>query len=205
MYYRPRQLRASRECKYTQYNCREEIMQLYLKHKHSIDLFYNTVGSQTNFLSYDENEYIFEPSDFMIIAEMQDNITDCDDPKYIGIITITNGKKKKNRHIGTLGIVITMEYCNKGIGTILMNKVLNSYSQDSLHSRSRTVTKCKKIQLSVRTDNHIAVNLYKKLGFIVEGELKNDTCIQTATVSVQNTECKYYNTYIMAYYISFSL
>jgi RimJ/RimL family protein N-acetyltransferase len=247
---------------YTQYNSREQILQLYLKRKHDIDVFYITVGAQTNFLSYDTNnnnldlEYVFEPSDFMIIAELIEDSTQLTGesglqsaiaavgdvaPKpasptgtassvIIGIITITNGKKKKNRHVGTLGVVVSIEYCNNGIGTNLINKVLKYYTdQYTAYGLRLTIGKrsfpqrgiapkpespnlpnnlvsssgrasivynipnmlCKKIQLSVRTDNHRAVHLYKKLGFIIEGELKNDTYILN----------EYYNTYIMAYYL----
>lgn len=51
---------------------------------------------------------------------------------------------------------------NKGIGTCLINFVIDKYKE-----------KCKNITLEVRKDNKNAINLYKKVGFVEKAIRKN--------------------------------
>ncbi len=143
--------------------------------KEDIVLFYKKVSKQTNFLSFYEDEYLFnfnQKADLMLIA-----YTD----EIDGIITIIVGTKRKNSHIGILGIVVDSEYCNQGIGKQLITESLKWCKNKNIN----------KVQLTVRTDNIIAISLYKKFNFKIEGELINDTCIDGI----------YYNVYIMSLFI----
>lgn len=135
--------------------------------------FYNKVSKETEYLGIYEGEYTynFNPDkDLMIIAYTGE---------IVGIITISVANKRKNFHVGTLAIAIDNEYCNKGIGRELMSRALEWYNNNESVSR---------LQLFVRTDNLRAISLYKKYGFVVEGELRNDTYI----------DGKYYNVYPMS-------
>lgn len=51
---------------------------------------------------------------------------------------------------------------NKGIGTCLINFVIDKYNE-----------KCRNITLEVRKDNKNAINLYKKVGFVEKAIRKN--------------------------------
>ena len=70
--------------------------------------------------------------------------------------------------MGELGIVIKEEYCNVGLGKIMMDELIDWCKSNGITSR---------IGLSVRKDNPRAIELYKKCGFEVEGTLKNETYI----------------------------
>jgi len=135
--------------------------------------FYRKAATQTEYLGIYEDEYSFSfnsDNDLIVLA-----YTD----KIVGIVTITRSTRRKNLHVGTLAIAIDIDYSGKGIGNTLMNKAIEWFRQNNGLSR---------LQLFVRTDNSKAILLYKKLGFYVEGELRNDTYM----------DGQYYNVYPMS-------
>jgi RimJ/RimL family protein N-acetyltransferase len=140
----------------------------------SIIKFYNTVGAETTYLSFGGYEYnvSLEQQEAMIEStNSSDNnfmILALVDDKIIGIGTISSNQKKKGKHVGILGIVITEKYCDLGLGKIMMDCLIN-------WCRDNKITT--KISLSVREDNPRAIALYKKCGFEIEGILKNETYI----------------------------
>lgn len=146
--------------------------------------FYNRVGGETTYLSFTENEYplnVEEQKANILSVDQQQNsvmILAIAADQIVGIGTITSGNKIKARHCGELGIVVTEKFQGQGIGSELIRQMLE-------WSRANGVTT--KIQLDTRTDNHGAVELYKKFGFKIEGELKNTTLI----------DGKYYHLYVM--------
>ncbi len=136
--------------------------------------FYNIVGGETTYLSFEENEYKLSIKDqensIKSVNESNNNtmIFATIDSKIIGIGTISSNQKKKGRHVGILGIVIKEEYCNLGLGKIVMDYLIDWCKSNKITS---------KISLSVRADNPRAIALYKKCGFETEGVLKNETYI----------------------------
>jgi RimJ/RimL family protein N-acetyltransferase len=146
--------------------------------------FFNIVGGETDYLSFGGNEFMAtvdieekyiediknEENSNLILAVV--------DGKIIGTASITSSQKRKTKHVGTLGIVIKKEYCGLGIGSILIDNLIN-------WSKLNGITK--KITLITRCDNSFAIELYKKKGFEIEGTLKRD--------SYENDV--YYDVYIM--------
>lgn len=122
--------------------------------------FYRKAAKQTDYLGIYGDEYTYNlnlDSDLMIIAYSTE---------IVGIVTIQVSTRRKNLHVGTLAIAIDIDYCNKDIGRTLMTMAIDWFNNN--HRLSR-------LQLFVRTDNLRAISLYKKLGFEIEGELRNDT------------------------------
>lgn len=146
--------------------------------------FYNFVGGETTYLSFEKDEYpmnadslkghIIEtkehPACIMILAMDGDEIA--------GIGTISSGNKIKARHQGELGIVVAKKYQGKGIGSEIIRQLIDFCKNNGVTTR---------IQLDTRTDNELAVNLYKKFGFEIEGCLKNTTLLNGV----------YYDLYVM--------
>lgn len=146
--------------------------------------FYNYVGGETSFLSFEKDEYPLDveaqkedivatkahPASIMLLAMDRDEIA--------GIGTINSSKKIKSRHQGELGIVVAKKYQAKGIGTTIMNKLIEFCRGNGVTTR---------IQLDTRCDNEVAVELYKKLGFVIEGRLPNTTLLNGV----------YYDLYVM--------
>lgn len=86
------------------------------------------------------------------------------------------------KHNGTLGISIRKKYWGIGLGSEIMNYLID-------WAKSNKITK--KINLLVREDNIRGVKLYEKFGFEKEGILKKDICVNGI----------YHNTMAMGLYI----
>jgi len=69
-------------------------------------------------------------------------------------------KSPRRRHAGYVGLVVHEKWHAKGVGSALMQALLEA--ADNWLNLSR-------LELTVFTDNEPAVKLYKKLGFVIEG------------------------------------
>jgi|SRR5690625_3740649 len=87
-----------------------------------------------------------------LVAEVDGNI--------IGFAVIRNEIKKRKAHIDVLGIFIQKEWRETGIGSALMNAMLESVKNNPL---------IEKVGLAVFANNERAIQLYRKLGFVEEG------------------------------------
>ena len=146
--------------------------------------FYNFVGGETSYLSFEKDEYP------MNVKEQEDEIRSLEDKEasimllamdkdeIAGIATIHSSAKVKARHDGELGIVVAKKYQGQGIGTELIRQLIEWAKGNGVTTR---------ISLDTRADNVKAVELYLKFGFVVEGCRKNSTLL----------DGKYYDLYVM--------
>lgn len=146
--------------------------------------FYNFVGGETSYLSFEKDEYPntvegqiedikaleVNPTNTMLLA--------LDGEKIVGIATISSSHKIKSRHEGELGIVVAKDYHGRGIGSELIKRLIDWAKGNGVTTR---------IKLDTRADNVKAVSLYLKFGFVVEGCLKNSTLLNG----------EYYDLYVM--------
>ena len=72
-------------------------------------------------------------------------------------------KSPRRRHAGHIGLAVHDKWHAKGVGTALMQALIDV--ADNWLNLSR-------IELTVFTDNRAALKLYKKLGFVIEGTHK---------------------------------
>lgn len=124
--------------------------------------FLKTVGSESNYLLLDENgldatveqeqEYIRKANASITTKHFLAKTNG----KIIGNCGINGSDRKKIKHNVNLGISILKEYWDKGLGTILLEHVVNY---------ARITGKIKNIYLEVREDNLYAIKLYEKIGF----------------------------------------
>lgn len=146
--------------------------------------FYNFVGGETSYLSFEKDEYplgVEEQTD--AIRALEGNQTNImlmamDGEEIAGIATINSSHKIKARHDGELGIVVAKKYQGQGIGTELIRQLIEWAKGNGITTR---------ISLDTRADNVKAIELYMKFGFIVEGCRKNSTLL----------DGKYYDLYVM--------
>ena len=101
-----------------------------------------------------------------------------DDDKIVGIGTISSSWKIKSRHNGELGIVVENAHQGQGIGSEIIRRLIEWCRKNGITTR---------IQLDTRCDNELAVKLYQRFGFEIEGCLKNTTLL----------DGKYYDLYVM--------
>ncbi len=146
--------------------------------------FYNRMGGESTFLSFVEDEYplsVKEEEDYIRSLEGNANnvmFLALDGDEIVGLSTITSTHKIKSRHEGELGIVVAKKYHGQGIGTKLIRMAIDWCKGNDVTTR---------IHLDVSADNLTAISIYLKLGFIMEGCLKNQTLIDGI----------YYDTYVM--------
>ncbi len=69
----------------------------------------------------------------------------------------------RQRHVGEIGIMVNADYHGMGVGTALMESLIDI--ADNWLGLIR-------LELTVFCDNHKAIGLYKKLGFEIEGTLR---------------------------------
>ncbi len=95
----------------------------------------------------------------MFVAELEENGI----KKVVGNIGLIVNNSARIRHSGSIGIAVNKDYQGKGIGKALLNEVIDLADNWLMLVR---------LELGVFTDNESAINLYKSLGFVIEGTKK---------------------------------
>jgi RimJ/RimL family protein N-acetyltransferase len=96
----------------------------------------------------------------LVVAEVEGNI--------VGVSDITIGNSPKNRHVGGVGISIMKEWRGLGIGTAMMNYMIDWAKGRRLENLS----------LEVFSTNRQAIRLYEKFDFQVEGRRRKQYKIE---------------------------
>ena len=84
-----------------------------------------------------------------------------------GYLIAKGGSASRNRHSAYLVIGILEEYRSRGIGTRLFEEMLNWAKSQELH----------RLELTVMSHNEAGINLYKKMGFEVEGKQRDSLLV----------------------------
>lgn len=150
--------------------------------------YLNIIGGESDFITFGKNEFsmsVEAEQDYIErINSMNNskNVLIIIENEIVGIASITSVQKERMKHNGTLGISIRKKYWGIGLGSEIMNYLID-------WAKSNKITK--KINLLVREDNIRGVKLYEKFGFEKEGILKKDICVNGI----------YHNTIAMGLYI----
>ena len=103
----------------------------------------------------DEENWIIDnikKKNFTIVAERNSEI--------IGMLNANRGSKIRVEHLCSFGISIQEQFCNQGIGSKMIARLLEWAKQDE---------RIEKVYLEVFAENERAIHVYEKLGFIKEG------------------------------------
>lgn len=133
--------------------------------------YINTLSDERTFIRF-QGEHLTLQKELDFLASMLKRIEDKNavmllvyaGKKLIGISNIELGDKIE-RHIGTFGISISKEFRGKGIGKLLMELT----EKEAISN----LTNLEIIRLGVFANNPLAIEMYKKAGFIEEGRLPN--------------------------------
>ncbi len=92
-------------------------------------------------------------------------VAECDG-KPVAHLGILMSQAPRRRHAASFGIAVHPDYQGKGVGAALLEEMIRLADNwlDLL-----------KLELTVFTDNKIAVELYKKYDFVIEGTSRYDT------------------------------
>jgi GNAT superfamily N-acetyltransferase len=92
--------------------------------------FYNRVGGESDFLSFGEGEFLRPLSEYELflasVKEEQNSlivVTEKEE-EIISIASITSSQNPRNKHVGTLGIVVETAYSGVGLGKQLMIELI---------------------------------------------------------------------------------
>ena len=127
--------------------------------------FISAVGGESNFFTFGPGEYKIRNIDERKLiracreSDYQALIVGRVQNKIVGHLAFRSGILQRLRHIGEVGISVSKENWGIGIGTSIMNALLD------WARKSKVI---RKVKLRVRSDNHRAIAVYKKLGFIEE-------------------------------------
>ena len=94
-------------------------------------------------------------------------IEEKNEQRIIGDASLKFYPQEALKHKAELGITVHDDYQNIGIGTALLQHILNI----------ARIKKLKKVCLQVSTDNAKAICMYKKAGFEIEGKLCKESYI----------------------------
>jgi putative acetyltransferase len=86
------------------------------------------------------------------------------DAKVVGNLGFEICKNQRRRHVGLFGMGVRDDYQGQGVGSALLTALLKLTDQ---------WLNLRRIELTVYTDNEAAIALYKKFGFVIEGESKD--------------------------------
>ena len=87
--------------------------------------------------------------------------------RIIGSTSLKFSPQEALKHKAELGLSVHDDYQNMGIGTALLNHVIEVAG----------MRKLSKVWLHISTDNNRAVHVYKKAGFTIEGKLSKESRI----------------------------
>lgn len=116
-----------------------------------------TFGRGEFTMSVEEEERFIERTGqtdnaLFLIAVVNDEI--------VGNLSFSGGMRKRIRHVGEFGVSVRKDYWGLGLGRALIEYLVNWAQKGGI---------VRKINLRVRTVNENAINLYKSLGFEIEG------------------------------------
>lgn len=136
----------------------------------------NIVGAETDNLTFGEGGLgISEDKEAAIIkaiTESDNQLMICGfiNEKLVGQLVFRGGSRPRTRHVGEFGITVLKEHWGKGVGSELLNFLIACAKETQI---------VRKINLKARSDNHSALNLYKKLGFVSEGTMTREFFINS--------------------------
>lgn len=124
-----------------------------------------TIGDQTEFLVADEYG---ENMPIHLLENQLETIHDSDnqlllvavvEEQIVGSASVRTSEEKRVSHIGEVGISLLKDYWGIGLGSVLLEELMD-WSQQT--------EKIRRLELTVQKQNERAIHLYEKFGFQTE-------------------------------------
>jgi len=132
------------------------------------------VSGESDFLTFGPGEFemteaqeaahlatVYKAPDHLHIVAMDGGV-------IVACLTFGTGRRQRVQHHGELAISVRQSHWGRRIGALLI---------DTLIDWARTTGSIRKISLRVRTDNARGIALYREKGFVVEGTLRREICV----------------------------
>ena len=136
--------------------------------------YINIVSEESDNLSFGKGEAPFsKEKEEKYITSLQTNphkimALGVIEGEIIAVSDINANSLPRLKHSGELGISLVKKYWNNGVGSALMQYLIDWAKSEG---------KLRKINLDVNDTNIAAIHLYKKFGFVEEGRISRGMCI----------------------------
>ncbi|EGP5330655.1 N-acetyltransferase [Enterococcus faecium] len=123
------------------------------------------VNSETEFLALDEAELLLPPEtlseELSYMYESNNNLLllAINEGTIVGTASVKADSQFRLSHVGEVGISILQEYWGMGLGTFMLEEIINWVKEMGVLFR---------LELDVQVRNERAVHLYQKMGFQIE-------------------------------------
>lgn len=144
----------------------------------SVLAYLEEVSRESEFLTFGPGEFeLSEPEerDFIHACALAVNSlylvavsADGSPEEIMGTLTVAGGQRSRVRHAAELGMSVRRRHWNRGVGAGLLSVLIRWAREGGI---------LKKLDLRVRTDNEAAIHLYRKSGFVIEGTLRRELCV----------------------------
>ncbi|HCM88540.1 MULTISPECIES: GNAT family protein [Vagococcus] len=104
----------------------------------------------------DQIDFIYEEDNQLILLAFNHD-------ELIGVATVTGENDQPVRHIGEIGISILKEFWGYGLGSIMIEEIIDWATDGNV---------IKRLEIKVQERNKRAFSLYQKLNFEIEGTIK---------------------------------
>ena len=126
---------------------------------------FECLDSESEFMLYEKNErkttleqqkeilshFVNDKEKLMVVAK---------DNKIIGFCALVGGVQNRVKHVASLVMGVQKSHWGKGVGSALISLAIEKASQIGIT----------RFELTVHVSNEPAIVLYKKFGFVIEGE-----------------------------------
>jgi RimJ/RimL family protein N-acetyltransferase len=146
-----------------------EIRQAIVQDAGAVLDYVHAISAESDFLTFGPGEFeLTEAEEQLVLQEYLDTgnrlyLLGLVGDTIVGSLTFSAGRRPRVRHIGELGMSVQKEYWGLGIGSLLLETLVDWARGNGI------VTK---INLRVRTDNQRAIALYGRKGFTLEGTIR---------------------------------
>lgn len=130
------------------------------------------VNSETEFLALDEAELLLPPEtlseELSYMYESNNNLLllAINEGTIVGTASVKADSQFRLSHVGEVGISILQEYWGMGLGTLMLEEIINWAKEMGVLFR---------LKLDVQVRNERAVHLYQKMGFQIEAVMPRGT------------------------------
>lgn len=119
------------------------------------------IDSKTDFMMFEPDERVWNEEKIIKNLKDENNLIlgVVEDGKIVGFLSANRGAFRRIKHTAYVVIGIQKNYCNKKIGTKLFQKLDEWAIQNEII----------RLELTVECENKLAIRLYEKSGFTIEG------------------------------------
>lgn len=137
--------------------------------------YLDQIGKESDNLTFGEEGigYTYE-DEVKLIQSFEENLNSTmylaiDYNKIVSIGNLSASKRERTKHISILGISVLKSHWNQGIGKMMM-KTLIEFAKQAPDTKA--------IHLEVRSDNEVAIRLYRSVGFVKNSTIPNSMFIK---------------------------